>query len=481
MYYRFGEFSLHTEAFRLTRGRESIRVEPKAFKLIEFLIQNRYRTVSREDLQDHLGGSGIVSDNALSVCVRAARNALGDDGRCQKFIRTIPRVGYRFTAGVDVKSFPDIAIGNGPEKQGNNQRPDLEFIDRQLLSRPSIAVLPLTPINGGDKTKVLSQGLSHDVTTRIARSRAMFVIARGTAFRYESATPDVAQIGADLGVRYVAHGTIQKLGSRIRVTAILASSTSCEEIWTETYERGIDEFAAVQEELAQLIVASLHTEFERAERLRAVLLPSNNIDAWSAYHRGCWHMYRFKPDDIDLAGEYFRRSIELEPTVPRPFAGLSFINFERVFLNIEKDPASGIQRAFDYAQEALSLDPHDPMAHWALSRAYLLHGDLEESRRCLETAINLNPSYAIAQYSLGWVGLQLGEHELCTSRIRIARKLSPYDPLRMAMLGVSGLSLALSGRTREAMNLARQSVAQPNAHHQVLAFAAITCALGGPG
>jgi len=190
-------------------------------------------------------------------------------------------------------------------------------------------------------------------------------------------------------------------------------------------------------------------------------------------------MYKFKRDDIDQAEYFFRRSVDLEPTVPRPYAGLSFICFERAFLNVDDDAASGIQRAFDFAQQALAIDPHDPMAHWALSRAYLLHGNLEASKQSLETAIHLNPSYAVAQYSLGWVGLQLGDNELCQSRIDMARKLSPYDPLKFAMLGVYGLNLALMGRTEEAVVLAKQSVAQPNTHHLSLAFAAICHALDG--
>ena len=115
--------------------------------------------------------------------------------------------------------------------------------------------------------------------------------------------------------------------------------------------------------------------------------------------------------------------------------------FERTFLNLDRDRESGIERAFEHALESLSIDPLDPMGHWALSRAHLLRGDLESARSELGSAIELNPSYAIAHYSLGWVGLQLGENELCCERIAFARRLSPYDPLKFAMLGVYALNL----------------------------------------
>ena len=477
MLYRFGGFSLDTGRFELVFDGDIVPVEPQALKLIAYLIENRDRAVSRDELQQHLWGARIVSDNALSVCVKTARTALGDDGRRQSLIRTVPRVGYRFIADVDVRSFARIEIENRDSVQDGPG--ELELRDAALLARPSVVILPFVTIGESPTSTVLSQGLTHDITTRIARTRSAFVIARGTAFQFEGQYPDVRDIGRMLGVRYVVHGAVQRSGKKMRITATLADSASREEIWSDNFERGIDDFVAVQEELANLIVAFLQSELERAERLRSLLIPSTNLDAWSAFHRGCWHMYRFRSEDIDHAERFFRQSVDLEPTVPRPYAGLSFIHFERVFLNIDADPASGTLRAMDYAQQALAIDPLDPMAHWALSRAYLLQGNLDASKQSLETAIELNPSYAIAQYSLGWVAAQLGQRELCKSRIEMARKLSPYDPLTFAMLGMYGLNLALMGRTEEAVTFAGQAVAQPNAHHQTYAVAAISHALDG--
>jgi TolB-like protein len=477
MLYRFGDFSLDTGRFELVSDRQVVSVEPQAMKLITYLIENRDRVVSREELQRHLWGAQIVSDNALSVCMKTARSALGDDGRRQSLIRTVPRVGYRFIADADARSSPSIEIEH--RESDGDEREQLKMRDAEFLARPSVVVLPLANIGDSQESIVLSQGLTHDITTRIARTRCAFVIARGTAFQFEGQYPDVRAVGKKLGVRYVVHGAVQLSGKKMHITATLSDAVGREEIWSENYDRKIGDFAAVQAELAELIVASLQSEVERAERLRSLLIPSTNLDAWSAFHRGCWHMYRFRDEDIDHAERFFRQSIDLEPTVPRPYAGLSFICFERVFLNIGDDRASGIQQAFDYGQQALAIDPHDPMALWALSRAYLLQGNLEASRESLETAIELNPSYAVAQYSLGWVGLQLGDNELCKSRIEMARKLSPYDPLKFAMLGVYGLNLALMGRTEEAVSFAAQSVVQPNAHYQVNAFAAVTHALDG--
>lgn len=477
MIYRFGQFVLDTSRFQLSRDGEAVPTEPRVLRLIAYLIENRDRAVSRTELLDRLWDSTDISDNSLSVSIRMARSTLGDAGRRQGMIRTLPRFGYRFVADVDA-SAAKIFEGRGTTRE-EEPSSSLDSLDAELLSRPSIVVLPFLTIDEAPESNFLAQGLTHDVTTRIGRTRSLFVIARGTAFQFDSDQPDVCAIGKKLGVRYVVHGAVQRYGRKIRVTASLANTATREEIWSEYYERAIGDFAALQEELAGRIVGTLQSEVERSERLRSLLIPSTDLDAWAAYHRGCWHMYRFRPEDVGLAERFFRQSIDLEPTVPRPYAGMSFVCFERAFLGIDDNAATCIQGAFDYAQQALEIDPMDPMAHWAMSRAYLLQGELEASRKLLETAIDLNPSYAIAQYSLGWIGLQLGDNEMCVKRIDMARKLSPYDPLKFAMLGVYALNLALMGRTEEAVVIAKQGAAQPNAHYQALAFAALSHALDG--
>ena len=353
------------------------------------------------------------------------------------------------------------------------------FPERVLTGQPTIVVLPFQVVSAEESEGVIARGLAHDIITRVARSRLMFVISRGTAFNLAEGLHDVAEIGNKLGVRYVVQGAVQVSNERLKVTVALANSLSRQELWSEQYTRKLDDFMDIQEEIASLIVAALESEVEREEVQRSLLMPSTNLDAWSAYHRGLHHMYRFRYEECDQAEQFFRRSIDLEPNVPRPYAGLSFVNFERVFLGFEEDRVRGIQKAADFAQESLSIDPLDPMGHWALARAQLLQADLEASKQSLEIAVDLNPSYAIAQYSLGWVALQLGENELCRDRIDIARRLSPYDPLKMAMLGVYALNLALLGQGTDAVELAEQSLLQSNAHHQVLAFAAVTHAVAG--
>jgi TolB-like protein len=464
-----------------------IRVTPRSLAVLYMLARRSREVVTKLELFEAIWPDAVVTDAALSSCIRELRRTLGDDARDPRFIETVHRRGFRFLPP-SVNAEPSRSRSFLAASDEDGPLADTALIEGlsgadptapTSRAQPAIVVLPFENIASDESGRVIARGLVHDIITRIARSRAMLIIARGTAFQFVRGPYDVGAIGRKLGVRYVVQGAVQTSGSGLKVSVALASALDRQELWSEQYDRKLDDFMLIQQEIAEQIVCALESAVHREEVRRSVLMPSTDLDAWNAYHRGIDHMYRFTLADCEQAEQLFLRSIEMEPTVPRPYAALSFINFERAFLNLDGNRASSVQKAFDQAQQSLSIDPLDPMGHWALSRAQLLRAELEASKHSLETAIELNPSYAIAQYSLGWIGLQLGEHELCLDRVDFARRLSPYDPLKFAMLVVSGLSLALMGRTAEAMQLAVQSMQQPNIHHHVWVFSAVIYALGG--
>jgi TolB-like protein len=476
MLYRFGECSLDTACMELRRGDRRINLEPQVFAILTYLIEHRDRVVRRAELQKRVWAGRVVTDSALNVRIRAARRAVGDDGRSQSIIGTMHRTGYRFVANVSASA--STLLSDSKQDSSDDGRIGLDE-DVRHAGQPTLVVLPLQPLGDSKRAAVVAQGLTCDITTRIGRARSSLIVARGTAFNLGPGPHDVRAMGKKLGVRYVVQGTAQIASRKMSVIVALADATTRREIWSEQYVRKVDDWMRVQEEIADLVVGSLQSAVERAEQQRSLLMPSANLDAWSAYHRGCHFMYRFTTADCARAESFFRRAIELEPNVPRPYAGLSFVHFQRAFLNISNDRAGEVQQAHDLALHSLGIDPSDPMGHWALSRASMLRDEYQAAKQELETAIELNPSYAIAHYSLGWVGMQLGERRLCLERIGWARLLSPYDPLKFAMYGVTALNLALMGRTAEATALSASATLQPGAHYRVFEFAAVCHALSG--
>jgi TolB-like protein/DNA-binding winged helix-turn-helix (wHTH) protein len=485
----FGPFRVHAAQGLWCDDRE-IRITPKSLAVLCALAARPGTVVTKEELFAEVWRGRVVSDAALSSCIRELRRAIDDDARNPRYIETVHRRGFRLlhrhtnvsgAAGPDASMARPVVAGDTIGSDECRMRAGTVSGQRRSFAEatPSIVILPFESISDEAPGSAIARGLVHDITTRVARSRVMFVIARGTAFQFAGRPQDVRRTGKRLGVRYVVQGAVQISGSRLGVSVSLADTLDGTELWSERYERRLDDFMLIQEEIAKIVVACIETEVERQEIQRSLLMPSLNLDAWSAFHRGLHHMYRFQHDDCEAAERLFLSSIRMEPGVPRPYAALSFVNFERAFLGFDAARSNFVDKAFAYALQSLSIDERDPMGHWALSRAHLLRGELDAARLSLETAIDLNPSYAIAQYSLGWVALQLGERELCLERVGFARRLSPYDPLKFAMLGVSALNLALMGRTADAVELSKRSTLQANAHHLAYAFAAITHALGG--
>jgi TolB-like protein len=479
MQYRFSGFVLDTATFALRYDGEPVDVEPQVMNLLRHLIENRDRVVKRDELLDAVFGRRVVSDNALTVRIRDARRAVGDSARSQDIIKTISGVGYRFVANVEAASRISFSSQSTDDAPGSPDAGAQAISDRLSGMQPSIAVLPFELLGDAKDGGTVAKGLVHDIITRIARSRTMWVIARATAFQFPSGKNDVREVGTRLGVRYVVQGAIQLHGDKIRVSVGLAESTSCQEIWASQYDRKLDDVLTVQDEIASMIVGALDTEIQSAEMQRSVLMPSTKLDAWSAYHRGLDHMYRFRTKECDVAEKFFRRAIDLEPGVPRPYAGLSFVHYERAYLNSRNDRDSALARAFECATQAITVDPTDPMGHWALSRAHFLDGNLEAAMDSITLSADLNPSYATAQYFQGWVAMQLGEHETCLERIDLARRLSPYDPLIYGMLGVSAMNLALMGQFDEAVRRTDEGLLHPDVHYQALAWAAMCYSISG--
>src|SRR5690606_2609872 len=213
-----------------------------------------------------------------------------------------------------------------------------------------------------------------------------------------------------------------------------------------------------QHDCAALIVGAVQSEVERVEQQRSLLVSPSNLDAWSAYHRGCWHMYRFRAENTLQAEYYFRRAIELEPTAPRAYAGLSFVHYQRTFLNLSPDRKEQMQKAYALALQSLTLDPADPLGHWARGRALLLGKDFDGATKELEAATGLNPSFALGQYSPSFALLHTGSNERSLDAVDLARRLSPFDPMTFAMFACRAQNLAMLGRVADAAELSRLAV-----------------------
>jgi DNA-binding SARP family transcriptional activator/TolB-like protein len=355
---------------------------------------------------------------------------------------------------------------------------------RPSLRRASIAVMPFVDLSADGKPRGgAADALAYDVTTRLAKLRSMFVIAQASTFALRDRAIGPEEAGRMLNVDYVVSGSVRRNlahgnGRKLQVSADLIETRTARIVWAEVFDEKIDDALDVLDEIGNRIVASVAHEIEMVERNRAILKPPNSLDAWEAHHRGLWHMYRFSKADNERARGFFARAVELDPTFARAYAGLSFAHFQNAFLGWKK-PEPEIDRAFDAASRGLMVDDRDPAAHWAMGRALWLRGTQEQAIDELERAVDLSPNFASAHYTLAFVHSQSGDPNAAITFSDHARLLSPFDPLLFAFLGSRCMALARLGQYDEAAEWGIKAAARPNAHHHIMAIAAIALGLAG--
>lgn len=345
--------------------------------------------------------------------------------------------------------------------------------------RASVAIMPFAEGAQGpaDRRGGVADGVTDDIITRLAKLRALFVIARGTVYALSERGIAPQEAGRILGVEYVASGTVRRHGDRLTVAVELVETQHARIVWTDELDGVLDETLSVLDEIVNRIVAAIAEEIETAESKRALLKPPSSLDAWEAYHRGLWHMYKFNGPDNRDAERFFRSAVALDPTYSRAYAGLSFAHFQNAFLDLTPDRAQQIELAYESAAQSLGADDRDPAAHWAMGRALWLRGAHGESLHELRRSIELSPNFALGHYTLGFVHSQTGDPRSAIDATDHSRQLSPFDPLQFAMLASRALAHVRLDELDEAAEWAVRATARPNAHAHILAIAAECLAL----
>jgi len=343
--------------------------------------------------------------------------------------------------------------------------------------RGSIAVMPLSE-RAGELHGGIGQALAHDVITRLAKLRSLFVIAPGTVRSLHERGIGAEDAGRILNVDYVVSGSVRVQDARIAVNVELAETRSARVVWAETYRQKVDNAFLVLEEIGNRIVAAIAAEIETLEKKRAILKPPNSLDAWESYHRGVWHMYRYLKSDNLLARHFFQQALKIDPTFSRAYAGLSFTHFQGAFQNWE-ERAPQIEQAYAAAANGQLADERDPSVHWAMGRALYLRKRWGESESTLVRSVELSPNFALGHYNLGFVRTLVGDPTVAIADSDYSRQLSPYDPMLICMLATRAMSLVRLGEYDEAAGWAIKAAARPNVFPHINAIAAYTLALAG--
>jgi TolB-like protein/Flp pilus assembly protein TadD len=463
--FRFGDHVLDSERRELRHGAEPIALEPQVFDLLVYLVRNRDRVVSKDDLIEGVWGGRIVSDSALTTRLNAARKAVNDSGAAQRLIRTVPRRGVRFIGEVSEEGelATGVAVAHAATKP-------------PTAPRLSIVVLPFANLSNDSEQQYFADGITGDLTTDLSRIPDMLVISRNTAFTYRGKPVDTKQIGRELGVRYVLEGDVQRSASRVRVTAQLIDAETDTHLWAERFDGDAGDLFALQDEITNRIAVALDLELVDAAAARLIERP----DTRDYILRG--RAERLKPPSREnrvAAISLFERALALDQDSVAAQSWLAIALTARILDLMASTAAADIVRAEGLAERALATSPRSPLARFARGQVLRAQHRYDEAILEYETAIALNRNWANAYSHLGWCKFMTGSLGELIPAQEQAIRLSPRDPQIGLYCSRIGCVHLLQSRAADAITWYEKARNGAPAHPQFRAFLASAYALKG--
>jgi len=420
--YLFEEYAFDTDRRELHRGADVVSVAPQVFDLIDYLIRNRERVVSKDDLIKAIWNGRSVSDAALTTRLNAARTAIGDSGEEQRFIKTLPRKGFRFVGAVrEAKEPAGAAVA---DNQVELQKPDLALSDK-----PSIAVLPFENMSGDPEQEYFADGMVEEIITALSRNKQLFLIALNSSFTFKGRAVDIKQVARELGVRYVLEGSVRKSGNRIRIAGQLIDAASGAHLWADRFDGALEDVFELQDQVAASVVGAIAPSVSQAEIERAKRKPTSSLDAYDYYLRAQAAHWERTRDATDQAIDLYEQAIALDPQFALAYALLAATFQQRKIWRWGTNPAEDASRAIAYAKSALRLGRQDPLvlAQSAIVLAAIGY-EVELADSLLEEAIRLNPNGMLGWLGGGWTKTFLGDHRTAIDYFHRALRLSPLAP-----------------------------------------------------
>jgi TolB-like protein/tetratricopeptide (TPR) repeat protein len=471
--YRFDGFVLDTDRRELRRGESSIAVEPQVFDVLAFLIQARERVVSRDDLLAAVWQGRIVSEATLSSRVNSARAAIGDSGREQRLIRTLPRKGLRFVGAVREEADPsDAPLAEAVPGSAGPRLAEPEG--------PSIAVLPFTNMSGDPEQEYFSDGVVEEIITALSQMRWLFVIARNSSFAYKGESPDIRRVGRELGVRYVLEGSVRKATNRLRITSQLIDGSTGAHLWAGRFEGGLEDVFELQDGVTSSVIGAIAPKLEQAEIRRAKRKPTESLDAYDLYLRGMANVYRWTKEGVGDALRLFSAAIDRDPDFATAYGMAAWCYFWRMANGWMTDRVEEVAEATRLAGKAAALGQDDAVAlSFGGIACGAAGGDMEGGLALIDQALVLNPNLAAAWSASGTLRTNLGESALAIEHLGRAMRLSPLDPLTFFMRTFAAFAHFLAGRHDEAWPLAEAACREQPHYLTALRVAAASNAAAG--
>ncbi|MET1027635.1 MAG: adenylate/guanylate cyclase domain-containing protein [Dongiaceae bacterium] len=295
---------------------------------------------------------------------------------------------------------------------------------RQSRAKLALAVLPFTNLSGDPGQQYLSDGITEDIITELARFHQLQVVARNSSFRYRGQDEDVIHVGRELGVHYLVEGSVRRSGERMRITAQLIDAETGHHLWADRFDRNQSELFAMQDEVVRTIVGTLVGRVQAAGAESAKRKPPTSLEAYECVLRGDALPFDDPASEAE-ARHLYERAIELDPGYARAYAFLS--QSECLSWIADMGPSdAGLDRALDLAKKAVQLDGNDYQCQANLGWTYLYRQTYDLAEHHYKSALELNRNGAMLRAGLASYYAYIGKTDLALEHFDEARRTDPF-------------------------------------------------------
>jgi Predicted integral membrane protein len=330
---------------------------------------------------------------------------------------------------------------------------------------PAIAVLPFTNMGGDPEQEYFADGITEDIITNLSLWRTFPVISRNSSFTYRGKSHNLKQVASELGARYIVEGSVRKGGNRVRITAQLIDADEDHHLWSEKWDRTLEDIFDVQDEVSEAIARRVAPSVTGHEQNRLVRKRPENLSAWEEYLQGLRNFHErqrtdYEDDGLTQARKHFERAIEMEPSHSDAHAFLGLCSMWELVQRITKDPEQTLDEIMVHGRKAESLNHENPLALMSIAAAYFFQGDHPTALDYAQRAVKFNPSYAFSLSMLSLAQVHSGDFQQGEESILNGIELSPADPDLNHFYGTLYFALLGQGRYDEALEAIDKALRQ---------------------
>ncbi len=462
--YKFGKFILDPQEKTLLAEGNPIRLSAKEFATLLLLVENNGRALSKDEMLRAVWQDTFVEEGNLAKYVSHLRKTLSTKG--QKYIETLPKHGYRFSADISQIAHPaeEMILGKRTVKK-LTVRVAEDFgevgqflpMARRKISNPalfavlgvvvlavafgalyrnktkastkinSIAVLPLKPLANEENNKALGLGLTDALITKLGSLGT--VVVRRTSEVAKFADVDALEIGRQLKTDAVLEGTIQQSEGHIRINARLLNVADGGQIWTEKFDQPATEIFALQDALSNKIAGTLAFELKKSQLERLDSRPTESAEAYDKYLHGRFYQSQRTEKGLTRSLEFYEQAIALDPKFAEPYAGIADANVTLYNYGLRR-PEEVVPKVRENLNRALLLNPNLSDAHLTVAQlAFFYERDGKKAEQSYQKAIEIDPNNADAFLRYGHFLTALGRFDDALAKLAKARDLNPLSPI----------------------------------------------------